>query len=731
MTTSGVDNTQLQAQPIVCNDNRPSACLSHLRQLSLAGFMALSLSLAFVSCASATKLNAKPLPHAGASDGASGTSGDVNEYGRPVKDFAHGQESTLPPSQWKERKLDYRDAAAKEKEEAAAKAKAQADAVKKAQDDRINAIKTYQQISIDANNKAIALGKQGKLPEAIAEHELSLKYDPGNKQFKINLSAAQTLYGQRLLAQKDYAGSSNMFRKALVAMPDNGQAGKYLAESIKRMGLDPALADNRLGIGDQLAAAGDIAGANVEYQQAMTLDPSDRTYTKMGDMAMRYGQAANAVNWYRQAIVKNPDYGPAHRQLGNLMMAMKDMTGAAAELRKAVIIDPKDTAAGQGLIEIWRRQVALNPTLAENHIGLGTAMQLTGDIGTAENEYNLAEKLDPRNASIPAARASLQRAVKHVAAEKHKAAAETFYNQGLARDALAEIGQAVMIEPHNDKYQFLLGQCLENSGDREGARQAFHTCVLIDPKNTEAAQHLRDIENSGGASSQRPPQQMGLSRPDSGGSQVGQQYGGMSPGATAGSAVPYRQAGQQVPSQGGAASGRDKNMFEAPQSAGAGTPYQVNGGGRQAPPAQYAAQQGQRQVNAGQSSSGQSQAAPPRTAASAAAPIDPQTQAILTSADNMEKQHDFQGAANLLQQSLGNNLQNPQIHHQLAVNLLNLGQLEEAVSEFRIASALSPGNKMFMDDYARALKIHKKAMQADDGQTSNSGQATSGVGDLK
>ncbi len=548
MTISGSHIKQLQARPSICKNQTAllsAICsLGHtlplLGRVSLPCLVAVSLSLAIFSPAHATKLNAKPLPHAGAVDGASGTSGDVNEYGRPVKDFAHGQESTLPPSQWATRKLDYRDAAAKEKEEAAAKAKAQADAVKKAQEDRMNEIKTYQQISIDANNKAIALGKQGKLPEAIAEHELSLKYDPTNKQFRINLSAAQTLYGQKLMAQKDYAGSSNMFRKALVSMPDNGQAGKYLAEAIQRMGLDPAMSDNRLGIGDQLAAAGDIAGANVEYQQAMRLDPSARTYTKMGDMSTRYGQAANAVNWYRQAIVKDPDYGPAHRQLGNMMMAMKDMTGAAAELRKAVIADPKDVAAGQGLIEIWRRQVALNPTLAENHLGLATAMQLTGDFGTAESEYAQVEKLDPRNASLPGARASLQRAFKHMGAERHKAAAETFYNQGLARDALAEIGQAVMIEPRNDKYQFLLGQCLENGNDLDGARQAYHTCVLIDPKNVEAAQHLREVENAlarGGQRSVRPSQPQGLTRGDGGGSPGPQQNPQMGVGFTQGSSA--------------------------------------------------------------------------------------------------------------------------------------------------------------------------------------------------
>jgi tetratricopeptide (TPR) repeat protein len=762
MTISGLHPTQLKARPPICKKQtvlayRSAACRPSLSCLvSLSGLLALALSLSLSTTALATKLNAAPLPHAGAASGATGVSGDVNEYGRPIKDFSHGQESAPPSTQWQTHRLTPAEKAAKDKEEAAAKAKAQADAVKKAQDDRVNAIRTYQQISIDANNKAILLGKQGKLTEAIAEHELSLKYDPNNQQFRINLSAAQTLYGQKLLAQKDFAGAANMFRKALGAKADNGQAGKYLKEAIQRMGMDPNLSDNRIGIGDQLAAAGDTTGAMIEYQQAMLLDPSARTYTKMGDMYLQYGpsQANRAVTFYHQAIVKDADYGPAHRSLGNIMLLMKDTTTAASELRKAVILDPKDTAAGQSLIDIWRRQVATNPNLAENHLGLATAMQLTGDLSTAESEYNQVERLDPRNASLAAGRASLQRAYKHLEAEKHYAASQTFLNQGLGRDAMAEIGQAVMNEPRNPRYQFVLGQCLESNGDLENAKQAFHTVVLIDPKNTEAAQHLREVENtlagSGRGQASQPPvprQPISLTRPDSAGSQAAQQNPGMgigssqgpAQGSAQGSAQRYGQgsgqgSGQASFGRNGGESGRDKNMFEGnPQTAGGRPPNQGDYPGRgQGTAPQYNNNQASRypnQQNSGQPAptANRSQAQAPATAQT----IDPQTQATLTAASNMENQRDYQGAANLLKQSLNGNLQNPEIHHRLAVNLLNLGQLEEAVSEFRIASALNPGSKMFMEDYARALKIHKKALQSDDSQSYGGGQATGAVGDLK
>ncbi len=97
----------------------------------------------------------------------------------------------------------------------------------------------------------------------------------------------------------------------------------------------------------------------------------------MGDLALRYSQVTNAMAYYRQAIVKDSDFGPAHRQLGFLQMSKNDFTAAAASLRKAVICDSRDAAAGQAAVELWRNQVALNPLLAEKLIGVWLALRKT------------------------------------------------------------------------------------------------------------------------------------------------------------------------------------------------------------------------------------------------------------------------------------------------------------------------------------------------------------------
>ncbi len=671
-----------------------------------------SLTLAFTlvvaaatTGAQAAKLNATPLPHE-----------------RESKNFANPDSETiiLHPSRF-QRRLDYRELEAEKKKEDAEAAKKAAEAQMRAGEDRkkaqqqvIENYKKRQEMAVQANNRAVALGKQGRWQEAIQAHEQAIQLDPQNKQFRINLSAARVACGQAKLAGGDLTTAASMFRKALAAAPDNALAGKLLAQTMARQGVDPTSADTRLAAGDQLAAVNDWEGASVEYEAAMQIEPSARTYTKMGDLALRFGQVSTAMNWYTQAIVKNPEYGPAHRQLGLLAISQKDYTAGASSLRKAVILDPHDTAAGQALVEIWRRQVAGNPLLAENHLGLAGALQLTGDFVGAESEYRRLEALDPRNPGLQAGQASLARAMQHDKAEKHKLAAETLYNQGLRREALAEISQAVMLEPRNARYQFLLGECLEANGDYQGAHQAYLTCVLIDPENNkQAAVRMKQMQASVKGGSMAMPQ--GLAR-------------------TAMSAAPAQQAAPAYPVQQGVFNAGAapnfglprKDMFEGAPASAAQVPDMTNPLGfrthdeAEAPSAFTAAgaqQAAPRATSDDGFSAASGQAGVP--AASGNASVND----AMSRVTDAEARRDYAGAISLLRQILAGNLQNAEVHHRLAINLLATGQINEAVSEFRIASALSPAKRTYADDLAQALAIHTRALTSDAGPDSSGANA--------
>lgn len=682
--------------------------------------LAISLGLGVVAQpAYATKLVAPPLPRE-----------------RQIKQFDTAEEIAPQTSRFK-RRPDYREIESLKREQQEENARnieeAKLKAVeesKRLQTEQIDNIKKRQDLAVAANNRAVTAGKQGRWMEAIESHEEAVKLDPQNKQFRINLSAARAASGQSRFAAGDFQSAASLFRKALAAAPDNGLAGKLLADAMKKLGRDPMSGDIRLATGDQLAAVGDFEGASVEFQAALQLEGSARCYVRMGDVALRYGQITTATNWYRQAIVKDPDHGAAHRQLGLLAVSQKDYTGAAASLRKAVILDPKDIAAGQTLVEIWRRQVASNPLLAENHLGLAGALQLTGDFVGADSEYRKLEALDAKNPGLDSGRQSLSRAIQHAKADKHRLAAETLFNQGLRREALAEISQAVMAEPRNAKFQFLLGECLEANGDFQGAHRAYLTCVLIDPENNkEAAARMKEMQNN--LKSRGPGAQInqnlvaaGIARDYAAGT-IGN--GNQNPQAAATArdfAAPRDYSAPGTYGNGGQYAAAEtmprKDMFEGGPGAQAGFGAQnLNFRTHDEHDAPVAsAQQG-----FGQQTNfvpNQAPAAAPRAQApSAPASTGNPLSSVIGQVADFEAQKNHEGAISALRQILTSNLQNAEIHHRLAINLLSNGQMSEAISEFRIASALNPSKKSYADDLARAMVIHKRTLTSDAGNQIN------------
>ncbi|MBX9770543.1 MAG: hypothetical protein K2X29_04190, partial [Candidatus Obscuribacterales bacterium] len=187
------------------------------------------------------------------------------KYKRASKSFDSAQETVLDPSLFK-RRPGYREIEAQKKEEEEKATQKAIDDAKKAQLDKTNAEKSRKQAAIAANNQGVQFGKTGRWADAIQAHEKAVQYEPENKQLRINLSAACVVYGQTKMAAGDNMSASAAFRKALLAAPDNGLAGKLLADATRKLGRDPESADHRMEIGDQLLAAGDVQSAVLEYQ---------------------------------------------------------------------------------------------------------------------------------------------------------------------------------------------------------------------------------------------------------------------------------------------------------------------------------------------------------------------------------------------------------------------------------------------------------------------------------
>lgn len=609
---------------------------SRFLKLSLTSTMALVLAIA-VSPMSQARSSSNP------------------NYQRTSKDFATGQSSVVDPSMFS-RKLDYREAERLKKEAEEQAKKDKENALIQAKEAQINAYKESKAHAVALNNKAVALGREGRFLEAIDAHEQAVKYDPESSQFRINLSAARCAYGQKKLQAGDALVASSLFRKALSAAPDNAMAKELLNQSLRKLGKDPASAELRVALGEQLMTAGDVEGALYEYQAALQIEENAPTCLAMGDFALRLGQAQTAANWYQQALIKDPDYAPAHRQIGALAYSSKDIALAASSLRRAVILDPEDKIAGQFLVEVWKRQVSVNPSLPENHLGLAGALQLTGDFSGSEAEYRKLEALDPKHPALIPGVNSLRKAVEHAQAQRHQLACKTLFNQGLVKEAMAEISQAVMIEPKNATFQFWLGECLEACGDFQGAHQAYLTCVLMDPEaNKEAAVRLRNLQAK---------VQSGV--------QSGANYTPVqvAPNLTTGQ-LPGNNLGQFMPGK--------------------------------------AAYEGARDAASVQNTTNNTVAT-----ASSNSSSEPSLEETIKKAENT---NDHLTAAKLIRQVLATDLQNAALHYRLACNLRDGGELADALSEFRIASALKPAEKQYADELAKSTAMYKQLqMQSQNNQ---------------
>ena len=692
-----------------------------LLALSMSTFASISIA---TSNAYATKLNATPLPSK-----------------KDLQDPEDGQKVDIPLSgtRWK-RKQDYREEdKAKEAKKAADEKRAEQDQkqagldVLKARQEQGTAVLKQKAAAIEENNKGVIAGQQGRWVDAIQAHEKAMQMDPTNKDFRVNLSAARTTYGQQLMSQNNVSSALTSFRKALIAAPDNGLAGKGLVNALKKAGFNPNDPATRIKLGDQLVEANDLEGAYIEYNAAMQLEPSAKSLVKMGDISLRYGSAQGAYNYYRQAISKDADSGDAHRQLGLLQMATRDNTGAAASLRKALALNNSDTTAGAALVELWRKQVAAAPNVAENHIGLAGALQMTGDFVGAESEYRRVQSIDPQNSAFEMGMNSLRRAQAHQISDKHAAAAETLVGQGLKPESLSEINQAVLAEPKNPRYQFLYGRILELNGDYDGAHKAYLTTVLLDPKNSEAAASAKRME--GGAQQVQQQMQMQQQQQRQAQQQAEQQEALRIQAMRQQQIQQQQQQAQQQPQQQptnqpqlpqgmppgyGQANGNNdngaggnKNVFEG----GAGAPSLPNNQlafrtHDESPEAMRAAAQSPTPISPNNPFAGGSK---PVQAASAPATQNAAGNQILAEIAQAEGSGDYAGAIAKLQQVLPANMQNPQIHWRLARDFISANNLEEAIPEFRLAAALDPKNQDFKNDLNHALTLRKQQMHASGG----------------
>ena len=126
-----------------------------------------------------------------------------------------------------------------------------------------------------------------------------------------------------------------------------------------------------------LRMKGDVAGAVVEFTQAVRIRPDEATANNaLGGVLLASGRVAEAIPYLNTALKGRPDYFDAHYNLGIALATQGDFAGALSHFRAAVRLNPQDAMA---------------------EANLGSALAETGNLKDARLHFERALQIDPRN----------------------------------------------------------------------------------------------------------------------------------------------------------------------------------------------------------------------------------------------------------------------------------------------------------------------------------------------
>jgi tetratricopeptide (TPR) repeat protein len=171
------------------------------------------------------------------------------------------------------------------------------------------------------------------------------------------------------------------------------------------------------GVLGALLGALQPAGAQTAHapKKRVAADPAAEALNRLlaaAQEAVTQNDYATAAQDYQQYLEKKPDDAAVHFNLGYAYTALHRPSDAQAEYRKAVSLDPKMAPAYLNLgltllpsepgaaVDPLEKAAALLPDQAQPKLYLGAALERSGNLPAAIQQYQAAETLDAKNAEI-------------------------------------------------------------------------------------------------------------------------------------------------------------------------------------------------------------------------------------------------------------------------------------------------------------------------------------------
>ena len=173
------------------------------------------------------------------------------------------------------------------------------------------------------NFLAVKYLQAGKVPEAIAQLQITLRLRPDDAEAHSNLASA-------LLLQGNLPDATRHAREAARIKPDDDRV--------------------HFNLGNVMSAAGQIDEAAREFRRAVQLDPENAdAHLNLALLVGPRGQLDDAVVHLRRAIDINPQNGEAHRNLSVALGLQGRIDEATDAARTAVRLQPQSAEAQKQL----------------------------------------------------------------------------------------------------------------------------------------------------------------------------------------------------------------------------------------------------------------------------------------------------------------------------------------------------------------------------------------------
>ena len=264
-----------------------------------------------------------------------------------------------------------------------------------------------------------------------------------------------------------------------------GRLPEAIAHLEASLRLHPESARAHTDLGSALSRAGRLPEAIAEFHEALRISPDSAVpHNDLGNALAEAGRLPEAMAEYQDALRLDPDYPAAHNNLGSALLKLGRTSEALAQLREALRLDPAYADAHRNLAGVlaqtpagrsesiaeYQAALRLNPNSAETHLNLGIALAADpARLPDAIAEYEAALRLNPNSA------------------EAHNNLGNALGTYpGRLKEALAHYRDALRLNPNSAEIHNNLGNTLDHMGRLTEAISEFQAALRLNPNYADA-----------------------------------------------------------------------------------------------------------------------------------------------------------------------------------------------------------------------------------------------------